>query len=664
MVPEEDVAALYIAMFNRAPEGEGLESWYKAALENDWGLAELAESMLLAAQQVVSSNVDYMLFYPQYVEINPNDPNNVRDIIETVYETLFDKNYINDPEGIDGWVYNVTSGNQSLGQAIASIEIVAKDIALGKIPADADTFKAAKTFLSRIDAALIVAEYINTFDEDFSKFQNYILLVNDDPESLTFLENKLKNDLGVVDDNNQQITDDNQQILDDNNQTVIDDNNQQITDNNANCSFSFEMNNPLYEVPQDKMYVYSALNSGFKWDMNTILYSFPEQIPFSYYYLDLSEYFSKNSLESTWEPLNDIEKNWVREIFNNISKLVNLSFEEVNDQNGQIRFNKVYFDISDYGGFSFYPNCYLEEGGDVFLNSNYFNDQNYYDKWKKSIILHEIGHALGLKHPFEGSSTLPQNEDNSLYSVMSYTDYRHLVVYFDKNNISISYFSDAYPISFQLYDVLTLQALYGHNLSYASGDDIYNLSDLFDKHVYMTLWDSGGIDTLDVSNTTYPSYINLTDGSFSSVSYHSLETQRDEIVDYLNSIDYSTDWIYDFFNDSYLQENLYTGENNLAIAYGTVIENVKTGAGDDIIWDNQASNYIYTGEGNDKIYLGSGGNDFVDGGSGYDVIILNGNSSDYNLEQDNDYTVLTNGLEEISFVNVEEIQFTDTNIVV
>jgi len=37
------------------------------------------------------------------------------------------------------------------------------------------------------------------------------------------------------------------------------------------------------------------------------------------------------------------------------------------------------------------------------------------------ILLHEIGHALGLKHPFEGSVHLPAGEDNTAYTLMSYT---------------------------------------------------------------------------------------------------------------------------------------------------------------------------------------------------------------------------------------------------
>lgn len=38
------------------------------------------------------------------------------------------------------------------------------------------------------------------------------------------------------------------------------------------------------------------------------------------------------------------------------------------------------------------------------------------------VLLHELGHALGLKHPFEGAVRLPATQDNTRLTLMSYTD--------------------------------------------------------------------------------------------------------------------------------------------------------------------------------------------------------------------------------------------------
>lgn len=58
-------------------------------------------------------------------------------------------------------------------------------------------------------------------------------------------------------------------------------------------------------------------------------------------------------------------------------------------------------------------------------------------------LLHEIGHALGLGHPFDGAVTLPEELDNTDHTVMSYTG------------------AGDWKSTFQDYDLLALYWLYG-----------------------------------------------------------------------------------------------------------------------------------------------------------------------------------------------------------
>ena len=82
---------------------------------------------------------------------------------------------------------------------------------------------------------------------------------------------------------------------------------------------------------------------------------------------------------------------------------------------------------SDAAGFGYYPGHDLYDngstssyilGGDVFFNSMVYSPSDDI----LEVALHEIGHAMGLKHPFDGDPTLQTSLDNTQYTVMSYTD--------------------------------------------------------------------------------------------------------------------------------------------------------------------------------------------------------------------------------------------------
>lgn len=61
----------------------------------------------------------------------------------------------------------------------------------------------------------------------------------------------------------------------------------------------------------------------------------------------------------------------------------------------------VYLDHVEWGG----QNYNLAPGGEGYQT-----------------LIHELGHALGLKHPFEGDIHLPASQDNTSYTLLSYTD--------------------------------------------------------------------------------------------------------------------------------------------------------------------------------------------------------------------------------------------------
>ena len=63
--------------------------------------------------------------------------------------------------------------------------------------------------------------------------------------------------------------------------------------------------------------------------------------------------------------------------------------------------------------------------GDMFFNQTRMRDTTIHASDEKpsyhTLLLHEIGHAIGLKHPFEGSPQLREERDDGRFTVMSYT---------------------------------------------------------------------------------------------------------------------------------------------------------------------------------------------------------------------------------------------------
>lgn len=101
-----------------------------------------------------------------------------------------------------------------------------------------------------------------------------------------------------------------------------------------------------------------------------------------------------------------------------------LVFLEVPAGQGDIRFGVYDFslgpeDIEDYSAFAYEPSVLnfpdgavdYAFGGDVFIDIG----QADFDT-----LIHEIGHAIGLKHPFEGATTLEPSLDDLAHTVMTY----------------------------------------------------------------------------------------------------------------------------------------------------------------------------------------------------------------------------------------------------
>lgn len=167
---------------------------------------------------------------------------------------------------------------------------------------------------------------------------------------------------------------------------------------------------------------------------------------------------------------------------------------------GQIRF--MLSDNPTYA-YAYYPTAatVFHVAGDIHLSPAYdgVSNTNGFQQPPGShgylTLLHEIGHALGLKHPHSGEPTLPEAEDSHSFTVMSYQ------------------FLGRSPGTLMPYDLLALQYLYGARQA-RTGNDTYVFTrgaiDQFslDGRVSLdtatptkqTIWDTGGTNTIDLSS--------------------------------------------------------------------------------------------------------------------------------------------------------------------
>ena len=321
-------------------------------------------------------------------------------------------------------------------------------------------------------------------------------------------------------------------------------------------------------------------------------------------------YFASRN-ETNIEEVNDRIKDNVRQILrDNYATVLPLNFVEVPDSaESNIR---IMFSDGPISAYTYYPGSF--RGAAIHLQKL---DENYPAKAFSAgpgsfgyyTLIHEIGHAMGLKHPgnYNSSSSensqdppyLPFDKDNTRNTIMSY-------------NGAYTRFNDPNgenPRSLMPYDIRALQYLYGARDDLSGGDNVYKF-DRTNFNTVQTIWDSGGSDTLDFSalpaNNVYS--LDMNQGKPLTA-----KSALQDLGYYLQLSQLSPG----------VPDRLYTTETfGTYIAFGVNIENLVGSPGNDQVIGNELANSILGGAGNDTI-RGLRGNDTLDGGEGNDYIYGN-----------------------------------------
>ena len=149
-VTKAQVAQLYVALFNRAPEGAGLNAWVSAGVFRDQ--AQTADAMLQSPAIAA--------YFNGRIDTN-------RGYIENIYKNILGKDYSQDPDGINAWVRHLELGH-SRGETLVTLFQVARSPEA--IAADPT---AAAVFANKTAIAAYMAEKITDIESDGSGNFNY-----------------------------------------------------------------------------------------------------------------------------------------------------------------------------------------------------------------------------------------------------------------------------------------------------------------------------------------------------------------------------------------------------------------------------------------------------------------------------------------------------------
>ena len=273
--------------------------------------------------------------------------------------------------------------------------------------------------------------------------------------------------------------------------------------------------------------------------------------------------------------------------------------------------------------------------GNIYLayetSHNYQKGSYYYD-----VMVHEMGHAIGLSHPHDngGNSSIMTGVTSAFGDFGTYNANMQPITVMSYNDLDSPFLPDTVQSTGFMgtmgpLDIEALQYMYGVNTTYNSTNTVYTFPNSNSNKFWQTIYDTGGIDTIDASLATSDTIINLENSTLA------------------NNTEYAgVKFSYNQFGGMTIAKR------------STIIENViGSGFNDEITGNSQ----------NNEINLESGGDDYVDGKAGYDTVLLqNLNYEDVSLTLNETTGVvkIIHGSDEITIVNCEKIIFKNKTIII
>ncbi len=367
----------------------------------------------------------------------------------------------------------------------------------------------------------------------------------------------------------------------------------------------------VFTLPQ----IIAQLSTGQQWHQNQLGYAFTTSVPAQGF---------PNGESDGLSPFNSEQRAAARTAVSLWEDLIDLEINQTSESTADILFTNY----TDAGQ----AYAYLPPIGDIFINPDQAsNFQLNPGGYGLLTLVHELGHALGLDHPgdYDAGRDSELNyrdqaeyfQDSHQYTVMSY---------WSAGNTGANHGINNYASTPMVHDIAAIQAIYGADQTTRTGNTVYGFNSTADRSVFdfashlysqtpiVTIWDAGGIDTLDLSGYSNNARVDLNDGAYSDAGGLT---------------------------------------QNIAIAFNAIIENAIGGQGNDLISGNEFANHLEGGAGND-VLTGAEGNDILSGGVGNDTATFSGHVTSYTISHQGSNRYSITGIDGTdTLLDIEYLQF-------
>ena len=345
---------------------------------------------------------------------------------------------------------------------------------------------------------------------------------------------------------------------------------------------------------------------------------------------------------------NEDEKTAMRLGLQKWTEIVGMDIEEViatsqgDENNADLKFYVTTDSNFEALGAQFGPHSSPYHGIGVYL-------RNTGDLWSTSlqpggfgffVILHELGHGLGLAHPHDiGGGSYGASSNGRFPGVIIIEEQKDEFIEKGNNDLNQCVFTvmsyvttrtDLTPSSYEPYgflkgpmgfDIATMEHLYGLSDNFNNGNDVYIITEgeVGGVDGYTCIYDSGGTDLIQYNGNKIVT-IDLRAGTLQNEPGGG---------GFISKVD---------------QSNIYSG---FSIANGVTIEDATGGSN------------------NDTIYQVDSVSNVIDGRTGIDTVIYQNNFEDYSLDNisgDGTHLIVSNGSAEDILYNIEKLQFKNITI--